>query len=280
MVFSKVVVAYDGSADAERGLEWGIEHVQVHGGTLEVLTSAGEADTVYPLDQSGATTDERIAGWQEQAAGRLREAGVEGWRTDTTSNRIVPELIERSRDASLVVVGAQGHGVLGGKVLGSVSQHVTRHAQSPVVVVRGAYRAHSPRVVVGVDGSEANRKALAFAFAHAAATGGSIMAVHGRSMQSSGPFDAAISRKVAAQLAESERLLEESLTELRQEHPEVPVEQVALPLPPVRALADASANASLVVVGTRGLGGFSGLLLGSVSAGVLQRAQCPVAVVR
>ena len=47
----------------------------------------------------------------------------------------------------------------------------------------------------------------------------------------------------------------------------------------VEALVRQSENACLVVVGTRGRGGFAGLLLGSVSQGVMQRSLCPVAIV-
>jgi nucleotide-binding universal stress UspA family protein len=62
--------------------------------------------------------------------------------------------------------------------------------------------------------------------------------------------------------------------------PALEVETEAIPVPPSRCLADASQAASLVVVGSRGRGAFTGMLLGSVSQSVLHTAQCPVAVVR
>jgi nucleotide-binding universal stress UspA family protein len=166
-------------------------------------------------------------------------------------------------------------------VLGSVSQHVTRHAHCPVVVVRGRHSAGSNRIVVGVDGSEVSLKALSFAVDQAELTGGTVVAVHGRSMTAmTGPWDVDVAPAVSEELESAERLLAEAVAGMRDDHPDVPVELQPMPVPAVRALADASLTASLVVVGTRGRGGFVGLLLGSVSAGVLQHAQCPVAVVR
>lgn len=95
-----------------------------------------------------------------------------------------------------------------------------------------------------------------------------------------GPWDIDVSPDVAEEMDAAERLLAEAVAGLREEHPDLLVELQPMPVPPVRALTDASATASLVVVGTRGRGGFMGLLLGSVSSGVLQHAQCPVAVLR
>ena len=79
---------------------------------------------------------------------------------------------------------------------------------------------------------------------------------------------------------ERELLLAESLAGVRAEHPDVRLEHEVVAVAPDTCLVDASAGASLVVVGSRGLGYFRGLLLGSVSQAVLHRAECPVAVVR
>jgi nucleotide-binding universal stress UspA family protein len=81
-------------------------------------------------------------------------------------------------------------------------------------------------------------------------------------------------------IAQEERHLVEAVAGVQAEHPDVHLEPEAIPVVAWRALADASAAATLVVVGSRGRGAFSGMLLGSVSQQVLQHAQCPVAVVR
>jgi nucleotide-binding universal stress UspA family protein len=161
-------------------------------------------------------------------------------------------------------------------VLGSVSQHVTRHASCPVVVTRTPYHPDSKRVVVGVDGSNGSRKALAFAFDHASRSGSSVAAIHAwRNLARGFPGEGLIEEIQAA-----ERVLAEALAGFADQYPDVEVSAEAIPIAPQRALADASQAAELVVVGSRGLGAFAGLLLGSVSQSVLHHAQCPVAVVR
>lgn len=275
----RVIVAYDGSADADRGLEWAIDYARVRGLPVEVYSSSGDLE--YLPERTADQAGELVESWLEAAATRLKDAGVVDWTTTATKGKVVPELIEASQSASLLVVGAQGHGILGGMLLGSVSQHLTRHAHCPVVVVRGRHAAASNRIVVGVDGSDASLEALRFGFEYADTVGGSVVAVHGRGMTAmNGPWDVDVAPAVAEEMESAQRLLAEAVAGLREDYPDVPLELQPMPLPAIRALADASLQASLIVVGTRGHGGFMGLLLGSVSSSVLQHAQCPVAVVR
>ncbi len=275
----RVIVAYDGSADSDRGLDWAIGYAGRRSLPIEVYSSSGDLE--YLPERTEDQAGDLVEGWLEGAAARLKDSGSRDWTTTATKGKVVPELIEASKDASMLVVGAQGHGVLGGMLLGSVSQHLTRHAHCPVVVVRGAHAPTSNRVVVGVDGSDASLKALRFGFQYADVVDGSVVAVHGRSMTAmNGPWDVDVAPAVAEEMDSAQRLLAEAVAGLREEYPDVPLELQPMPLPAVRALADASLTAALVVVGTRGHGGFMGLLLGSVSGSVLQHAQCPVAVVR
>lgn len=64
------------------------------------------------------------------------------------------------------------------------------------------------------------------------------------------------------------------------DHPDVELNTRLMSGQPARCLLLAAESAELLVVGSRGRGGFSGLLLGSVSQGVLHHAHCPVAIVR
>lgn len=274
-----VVVGYDASADADRGLDWAAEYAKLRGLQLEVYSSSGDLE--YLPEWTMDKREEVVQNWLDRAAARLREVGVEDWKANAGTGRVVPDLLEASKRSALIVLGAQGHGVVGGMVIGSVSQHLTRHASCPVVVVRGAHSTDSRRVVVGVDGSETSQKALEFAFEYASWSGQTLVAVHGRSVSAmNGPFDIDVAPAVAGEMESAERLLSEASAGLREKYPDVEVLLEVMPVPAIRALADASVNASLVVVGTRGRGGFLGLLLGSVSSTVLQHAQCSVAVVR
>lgn len=275
----RLVVGYDGSTDADRGLDWAVEHARRTGLRIEVVAAYG--DLPYLPDRVAGDSRPLVERWLARAEQRLNSAAVPDWRATAVEAKAVAALLEASQEAALLVVGAQGHGFLGGMVLGSVSQHVTRHAACPVVVVRPARAAGRNRVVVGVDGSEGSIAALRFAFEYAADAGSTVVAAHGRNLHAvAGPWAVDIDPSVAEELQSMEQMLAAALEGPRKAHPGVPVELLALPVAPVRALADASAVADLLVVGTRGLGGFLGLLLGSVSSGVLQDAQCPVAVVR
>jgi nucleotide-binding universal stress UspA family protein len=105
--------------------------------------------------------------------------------------------------------------------------------------------------------------------------------VHGwRDGSASGTTRREVPAEFMERIAEEERLLAEAVAGVQADHPDVHLEPEAIPVVAWRALADASAAATLVVVGSRGRGAFTGMLLGSVSQQVLHHAQCPVAVVR
>ncbi len=274
-----VVVAYDASEDADRGLDWAAGYAAARGLPVQVYASGGDLE--YLPEWTAADRAPVVEDWLERGRKRLAERGFEDVELVAGKGPVVPDLLEASREAHLVVVGAQGHSALGGLVIGSVSQHLSRHAACPVVVVRETEAADARRIVVGVDGSETSVRALEFAFDQASWTGTEVAVVHGRGVAANnGPLAVDISPAVADSMAEATRLLSELTAGLREKYPDVAVSLEAVPLPPIRAIADASATASLVVVGTRGRGGFLGLLLGSVSSTVLTHARCPVAVVR
>ena len=184
-------------------------------------------------------------------------------------------------DASLLVVGSRGHGQVAGLVAGSVSQHLARHAPCPVVVARPVSHPAAVRIVVGHDGSEGSAAALEFACRRAEFTGEEVVVINGwRDGGATGTTRREVPEEFMDRIAEHERMLAEAIAGVRGEHPGVKIEPEAIPVVAWRALADASAAATLLVVGSRGRGAFSGMLLGSVSQQVLHHAQCPVAVVR
>ena len=193
----------------------------------------------------------------------------------------IPVLTAESERAQLVVIGDRGLGGVTGLLLGSVATALAAHAESPVVVVRGDDEDPDPSapIVVGVDGSPVSEAALAFAFDAAAARGVPLVAVHTWWDVSVDPAMAPLLDWDAIERDER-RLLAERLAGWGEKYPDVRVQRVVLRDRPAHALVEQSRGAQLVVVGSRGRGGFTGLLLGSVSHAVLQRAQCPVAVVR
>jgi nucleotide-binding universal stress UspA family protein len=274
----RIVVAYDGSPDAQTGLTWAIRTALLTEQPL-VAIIATAADDLMP--QRSLLWGDHLEEVRDSADRVLGEALLADATIEMRPGPAVPVLLEASEGASLLVAGSRGHGQVAGLVAGSVSQHLARHATCPVVVARPVAHPAASRIVVGVDGSGGSDGALEFACRRAELTGEDVVVVHGwRDGRATGTTRREIPAEFTQRLAEEERLLGESVAGFQADHPDVHLEPEAIPVVAWRALADASAAASLVVVGSRGRGAFSGMLLGSVSQQVLQHAQCPVAVVR
>jgi nucleotide-binding universal stress UspA family protein len=282
-----VVVGVDGSPSGESALRWAATEAGRAGRPLHV---------VHALETELVLSDKLQLGTKEVPAGSdpiltdavdlVRRLAPEQQTTPHSVTGFAPTtLIAASKVAETVVVGSHGRSALPTVLLGSVSQQVAIHADCPVVVVREASTdgvAGSGHVVVGVDGSEASQPAIGYAFAYAASTGSSLTAVHtwwwepleGISLGEPWIGD-------WTEIANEEALLvAELLAGWSERYPEVPVQRHVVRGDPVVELLERSRGARLLVVGTRGRGGFIGLVLGSVSRRVLKRAPCPVAVVR
>ena len=137
-------------------------------------------------------------------------------------------------------------------------------------------------IVVGVDGSAGSRAALTWAAAEAADHQADLVVVNvwehtllppAGSVSVSEHYVPDPSQRTADDLLQ---VIKEELGE----QPPVPVQPRVKQGTPAKVLIEESATADLLVVGTRGHGGFAGLVLGSVSQHVAAYAQCPVTVVR
>ncbi|MFD6566061.1 universal stress protein [Micromonospora profundi] len=190
-------------------------------------------------------------------------------------------MVEESRRADLVVVGSRGLGGFVGLLLGSVGAQVAAHAHCPVLVVRPDEQPidMDAPVLVGIDGSEASRLAAGYGAAEATLRKVPLVLVHVGPPGEDRATPEEVEESQAAYQAEAVRLLADASAAVRAEYPDLVVREH-----PVRAagaaqgLIEASGTASLLVVGTRGRHGFTGLLLGSVSQAVIQHAHCPVLV--
>ena len=135
---------------------------------------------------------------------------------------------------------------------------------------------------MGLDGSPTSEAALEYACRRAERTGEVVVAVHGWKVHTpSADVLRSEPRSITDEVEEKQVLVGESVAGVREAHPDVVLVVRGRPGRP-RATSSSTRRPtpSLVVVGSRGRGYFSGLLLGSVSQDVLRRAQCPVAVVR
>ncbi|HLU45972.1 MAG TPA: universal stress protein [Natronosporangium sp.] len=182
-----------------------------------------------------------------------------------------PTLVEASKESSLVVVGCRGHGGFADLLLGSVSAQVVSHAYCPVLVVRPVTPAPLPDdapVVVGVDGSETAGRALVVAGDEAA-----------RQRRPLHVIVADVPDDTRAR-QQADALLSEAIATVHAAHPQVAVvPRAGYDRRAGEALLAASHDAAMLVVGSRGRGGFTGLLLGSVSQLMVHHAACSVLVV-
>jgi nucleotide-binding universal stress UspA family protein len=141
-----------------------------------------------------------------------------------------------------------------------------------MTVTQGSGPASASRVVVGVDGSEVGDRALDWAAAQAGRTD-AVLEIHTA-------WDRDYAFVTRDEVHETMgRLLERSAKRATEVAPGVATTVMAHEGPPAPALITASEGADLLVVGTRGLGGFKGLVLGSVSLQCAHHARCPVTVV-
>jgi nucleotide-binding universal stress UspA family protein len=141
------------------------------------------------------------------------------------------------------------------------------------------------KIVVGVDGSDASKQALRWAIEEARVHGANVLALHAWQVPPPvaevGPMPTLDPVSFLPELQESaDKLAAGLVDEVVGGDTSVTVEPVAVEAPPASALLDAAEDADLVVVGSRGLGGFKTLVLGSVSHQVAQHAPCPVVIHR
>ncbi|MER7134123.1 universal stress protein [Streptosporangium saharense] len=275
-----VVVGTDGSPSAETAVGWAAEDAARRGGALRIVHVREDWRRGTPQELE-ETLEGEATGVLEAAAdlARGRAPGV----TVTTSletGKPVEVLRREAEGAEQLVIGSRGRGGFAGLLLGSVSLSLAGHVDTPVVVVRGEEHEERGEILVGFDGSPESEAALEYAFEEAARRGARLRALHGWQLPVMAVGSVAYTPLIEDISGTEERLATEILAPWRERYPGVEVRQAVLFEHPVLALNEASATADLVVVGSRGLGGFGSAVLGSVSHGVLHHAACPVAVVR
>jgi len=136
-----------------------------------------------------------------------------------------------------------------------------------------------PRIVVGVDGSETARAALVWAYDEARRRGATVDVVHAWHVPYVGGLPYATAELHADVFEEDARLILDNAVGSADATGIPAVERVLVHDSPGRALLGVAKGADLLVVGSRGRGGFTGLLLGSVSQQVVHHADCPVVVI-
>ena len=275
-----IVIGVDGSPAATAAARWAACEAAMRDVELTIVHVLRSAPDALPLTGWPAIPLPAEVGEDQLAQGEkilddtleviAKTIGVRQPRSIASRvciGAVVPTLSGFSHKGSqMIVVGRRGRGGIHRALLGSVSSGVLHNAHGPVAVVHDHASADPPSaapVVVGVDGPPASESAIAVAFDEASRRGVDVVAVHG--------FEHADTSMAGA-------LLERKLAGWQERYPDVAVHRVITRDHPADALLDQSRRAQLVVVGSRGRGGFAGKVLGSVSAAVVQACRIPVIV--
>lgn len=284
-----IVVGVDGSAASNHAVCWAAREAAMRHVPLTLAQMVNAAVPMYPA----MPLSPGIAVWQEDEGRQNLEQAVKmaedvlksdpriAIKSELRCSPPVPTLIELSQEAEMVVVGSHGRGAVARVVLGSVSSGVVQRASCPVAIIRdeGPSMPHLDQapVLVGIDGSPASELATAIAFDEASRRGVELVALHAWS-------DIEVFELPGldwpAVKSDAERSLAERLAGWGERYPDVTVHRLVVCDRPARQLIEQSKSAQLVVLGSHGRGGFTGMLLGSVSNAVVHSIHTPVIVAR
>jgi nucleotide-binding universal stress UspA family protein len=279
----EIIVGVDASDGSRAALRWAAHIAAAQGARLRAVGAwqypgraaipAGTPPLIGPEEMDEQTCDALRAVIEEEltpGTGGQRmvevevEVEVEAGRGPAASVLLG---VAAATGADMLVLGARGLGGFSGLLLGSVSQECVEHSTCPVVVLRDDEVPTGP-VVIGLDGSDGAARALAWAIDLATAAGSDIVAVN------------------APGTGANNAMVEEARQELEGWCAPIRDRGVAYDLrvepgdarTVLEQVADET-DASLLVVGTRGLGAIRGLLLGSVAGYIARYTTRPIAVV-
>ncbi len=288
-----VVVGIDGSEEAIRAARYGAWEAHNRRATLRLVSAH---QLVPPWGPAIVLADDAWQhGWLRDVLAKARDAVSEAYpdvsvETAAVAGTTASILVAESAAASLIVLATHASGGVIGHLSGSISAQVAAHAEAPVMVLRpvdefspdpGAFAGRP--VVVGIDGSGESQNALAFAVDQAILRRSPVQAVFVWDLFDVHDVEPIVERDYSVMDAteKAERLVTEATSGWSDRYPDLTVSSIAVQSrDPVSALAEIGSRAGLIVVGSRGHGGFLGLRLGSTVDGLIRTATVPVAVVR
>ena len=287
---NEIVIGIDGSDESKVALGWGADEAMTRG-VAAIAVNAWRFPTAGYFGGLTLPDPHESEGYAKRmvddfvSAERVRRPGlvISG---QTCEGHPVRNLIDLSADASLVVVGARGSGGFIHAVLGSVSSALLLHSHCPVAIVRSSddssSRASTGTIVVGVDDSDHAGEALDWAIGEARARGARlrIVGVWTYPLVYGGPEGAIPPMGFQDMSGEMETMLKALVAERSEAVGDLDVTTVVHEGACAPILLDEAERADLLVVGSRGRGGFKGLLLGSVSRHCAYHSPCPVIIVR
>jgi nucleotide-binding universal stress UspA family protein len=300
---SSILLATDGSPEAERATRMavtlsnrlGLELHVVRVGDMPSAYTYSEAEILGREFQTLRVHAEEYARERlDEEAEKVRAMGGKVAGSHAGAGSVDTEIVRLAEElgVGLVILGSRGFGALRRAVMGSVSSSVVRHAHGSVLVVRGDRRGedHLPgRILLALDGSKEANAAVRAAVEISNATGSELHIVYAVNteprmpwMPYLGPGTSEWWEEALREIRHKSRAWVDQQAE-RIEAEGAKVENVHLafgkPDEVIVRLGE-ELEASLIVTGSRGLGGVRRALMGSVSDSVVRHAHCPVLVVR
>ncbi|MET1021271.1 MAG: universal stress protein [Arthrobacter sp.] len=277
-----IVVGINGSAGSEAALTWALQRagrdklpvVAVH--AVDDRWISPDFQYHEQIRQAGM---ELLHNAQAAASTQAPDIKVDVQLRHGSSSSV---LRDASKGASMLVVGEHDKHWMDGGPLTDRALQIVSASEVPAAVVPVKRGSGDSSVVVGVDGSEESLQAVAFAAAEADRGGDELTVV----LAFRGPARWIENRLPKSGLAESSReedriVLAESVAGLGEKYPDLIVHQRLEPgVEPAKALVEAARAARLLVIGSRGRGGFSRMVLGSTAHAVLLHVPCPTIVTR
>ena len=289
------VVGTDGSLRSEKAIMWAAKHVSERMEPVPLLIIHAIPEVPIPTRTEAAHALRDGTDYKESLVAHAQQivdevaAKVRAAYPDLVVETAVAEghpadlLAKAGADADQVVVAARGVGAPAlVKMLGGVADYVVNNAQGSVAVVPDQAEDHEGApVVVGLDDSPQGKLAIARAFQAASLRGVPLIAI---TAWDYGPYTSTDAEVWAYSIDEMNKMMvteaEKLIAEKKAEFPDVEVTIKPVRGRPESALIEASRDAGLVVIGSKGRGGFASLLLGSTSRHVLRESYCPVVVTR
>lgn len=268
-VVETIVLGFDGSEASVIALDWVAERAARRRTAVEIVMIGG---TLLEDDRDIGLLDA-----ERRLLDRAPEAEVSSHRFP---GRMPAALIERARNADLLVIGARRGMPLWSALSGWMPLRLTSGSGGPVVVVPDDWEPATGRVVVGVDDDRSSVEAVSFAAREADSAHVPLTLVHTWTMPTPRMEGAVVllASPIEARAGER-RILRDAAVAAQLTNSELVVEQILEQSSPASALLRAAFGASLVVVGTHHRGVIDGALLGSVGRDLLAECRTPVCVV-
>ncbi|NMO00618.1 universal stress protein [Gordonia sp. TBRC 11910] len=286
---AKFVVGVDDSESSTKAIRWAAHAAAMEDADLTVVCAYDASVSNYapglviPQDVVDAISAEARELADSSATLAAEVAPDIHISTTVVEGDAAGALLELGKD-STVVVGTRGLGSIRGLLLGSVGVSIAAHHHGRSVIVEGASTLHEDGpVVVGVSDDPISDPAVAEAYRQASLRNVKLIAVHTWSQLDADALHGyGIEPDAIARMSDDAvEALAERMAGYAADYPDVVVDRRVLPDDAAKAVVEAAGeDASLIIVGSRGRGGFRGLLLGSTSQKVLHHARCPVMVVR